>query len=89
LPSPIASTIYSHAQAQEQEWEEKNRIRDLEEKRASSGAAVLYVGGYGSQRQDDGDVFVQLEKAKRLFDTVAISDAEYQELKAKFFSKGG
>jgi len=89
LPSPIASTIYSHAQAQEQEWEEKNRIRDLEEKRASSGAAVLNVGGYGNQRQDDGDVFVQLEKAKRLFDTGAISDAEYQELKAKIISKGG
>jgi hypothetical protein len=90
LPSPIASTIYSHAQAQEQEWEEKNRIRDLEEKRASSGAAVLNVGaGYGNQRPDDGDMFVQLEKAKRLFDTGAISDTEYQELKAKIISKGG
>ena len=89
LPSAIASTIYSHAQAQEQEWEEKNRIRDLEEKRASSGASVLNVGGYGNQRQDDGDMFVQLEKAKRLFDTGAISDAEYQELKAKMISKGG
>lgn len=89
LPSPIASTIYSHAQAQEQEWEEKNRIRDLEERRASSGGAVLNVGGYGNQRQDEGDMFVQLEKAKRLFDAGAISDSEYQELKAKIISKGG
>jgi hypothetical protein len=89
LPSPVASRIYSHAQAQEQEWEEKNRIRDLEEKRASSGASVLNVGGYGNQRQDEGDMFVQLEKAKRLFDTGVISDSEYQELKAKIISKGG
>lgn len=89
LPSSVASTIYSHAQAQEQEWEEKNRIRDLEERRASSGGAVLNVGGYGNQRQDEGDMFVQLEKAKRLFDAGAISDSEYQELKAKIISKGG
>ena len=61
----------------------------MREKRASSGASVLNVGGYGNQRQDDGDMFVQLEKAKRLFDTGAISDAEYQELKAKIISKGG
>ena len=34
-------------------------------------------------------MFVQLEKAKRLFDAGAISDSEYQELKAKIISKGG
>ncbi len=88
LPSAVASTIYSHAQAQEQEWEEKNRIRDLEEKRAMSGASVVNVGGQGAAKADEGDLFASLEKAKRLFDTGAISDAEYQELKAKIISKG-
>jgi len=89
LPSPVASTIYSHAQAQEQEWEEKNRIRDLEEKRAMSGASVVNVGGQGVPKSDEGDLFASLEKAKKLFDTGVISDAEYQELKAKIISRAG
>jgi hypothetical protein len=92
LPSDVASAIYSHAQAQEQEWEEKNRIRDLEEKRAMSGASVVNVGGQsgasGASGGDKGDMFASLEKAKQLFDSGAISDAEYQELKAKIISKG-
>ena len=88
LPSAVASTIYSHAQAQEQEWEEKNRIRDLEEKRAMSGASVVNVGGKGTPTSEEGDLFTSLEKAKKLFDTGVISDAEYQELKAKIISKG-
>lgn len=89
LPSPVASTIYAHAQAQEQEWEEKNRIRDLEEKRAMSGASVVNVGGQGVPKSDEGDLFASLEKAKKLFDTGVISDAEYQELKAKIISRAG
>lgn len=88
LPSSIASTIYSHAQAQEQEWEEKNRIRDLEEKRAMSGASVVNVSGQGASKSEEGDLFASLEKAKKLFDNGVISDAEYQELKAKIISKG-
>lgn len=87
LPSTVASTIYSHAQAQEQEWEEKNRIRDLEEKRAMSGASVVNVAGQGGAKADEGDLFASLEKAKKLFDAGAISDSEYQELKAKIISK--
>jgi hypothetical protein len=87
LPSAVASTIYSPAQAEEQEWEEKNRIRDLEEKRAMSGASVVTVGGQSASKADEGDLFASLEKAKKLFDTGAISDAEYQELKAKIISK--
>lgn len=88
LQSSVASTIYSHAQTQEQDWEEKNRIRDLEEKRAMSGASVVNVGGQGAPKSDEGDLFASLEKAKKLFDTGVISDAEYQELKAKIISKG-
>lgn len=89
LPSTVASTIYSHAQAQEQEWEEKNRIRDLEEKRAMSGASVVNVGGQGMPKPEEGDLFASLEKAKKLLDTGVISDAEYQELKAKIISRAG
>ena len=88
LPSDVASAIYSHAQAQEQEWEEKNRVRDLEEKRAMSGASVVNVGGQDAPKSDERDLFASIEKAKKLFDTGVISDAEYQELKAKIISKG-
>ena len=90
LQSTVASQIYSHAQMQEQDWEEKNRIRDLEEKRAMSGASVVNVAGSGGNapKADEGDMFASLEKAKKLFDSGAISDTEYQELKAKIISKG-
>lgn len=90
LPSDVASTIYSHAQAQEQEWEEKHRVRALEEKRAMSGGAVVQVGnvaGGGGGKGDGNDVFESLEKAKKLFESGAISDAEFQELKSKILSK--
>ncbi len=90
LASDNASLIYSHAQAQEQEWEEKNRIRSLEEKRAMSGSPVVQVGTTGFGGQGSGDVsglFENLEKAAKLFESGAISDAEYQELKSKILSK--
>lgn len=89
LPCDVASSIYSFAQAKEHEWEEKNRIRDLEEKRAISGSSVVTVGGTApGTNSDQGDMLASLEKAKKLFDTGAISDVEYQELKAKIISKG-
>ena len=53
-----------------------------------SGASVVNVGGQGAPKTEEGDLFASLEKAKRLFDTGVISDAEYQELKAKIISKG-
>ena len=87
LPSAVASAIYSHAQAQEQEWEEKNRIRDLEERRAASGATVVSMGNAEGNRAASTDgIFEKLQKAKALFDSGAISDAEYQELKSKLLS---
>lgn len=87
LPGDIASTLYSHAQSQEQQWEEKNRVRGLEEKRAASGGAILNVGagGHGGSVQS---TFDELEKAKQLLDNGTISDAEYQEIKAKILSRG-
>ena len=89
LPSDVASSIYAFAQAKDHEWEEKNRIRDLEEKRAISGSSVVTVGTQsGGSSPDQGDMLASLEKAKKLFDTGAINDVEYQELKAKIISKG-
>jgi len=88
IPSATAAEIYSHAQAQEQEWEEKNRIRALEEKRAASGGAYVNVGTASSPAAGNvDDIFEKLQKAKELFDSGAISDAEYQELKSKILSR--
>ena len=63
----MASTTYSHARAQKQEWEEKNRIRDLEEKRAMSGASVVNVDGQGAPKSGGWGLFARLEKAKNFF----------------------
>lgn len=88
LPSNVASVIYSHAQTQEQEWEEKNRIRLLEEKRAASGASVVNVGEASRSGPKGDSIFENLEKAKRLLDSGVISDSEYQELKSKILNGG-
>lgn len=89
LPSDVASAIYSYAQAQEHEWEEKNRVRDLEEKRAISGSSMVTVGGQATTSgNSQGNMLESLEKAKKLFDSGAINDVEYQELKAKIINKG-
>lgn len=87
VPSAVATEIYSFAQGKEQEWEEKNRIRDLEDRRAASGATVVSMGNTEGNRAASTDgIFEKLQKAKALFDSGAISDAEYQELKSKLLS---
>ena len=87
VPTAVATDIYSFAQGKEQEWEEKNRIRDLEERRAASGATVVSMGNTDNNRSSNSDgIFEKLQKAKALFDSGAISDAEYQELKSKLLS---
>jgi signal transduction histidine kinase len=87
ISSDVASTIYAQAQAHEQEWEEKRRIRDLEEKRATSGGMILHTGT-GAQADAGRSTLDDLERAKKLFDTGTVSDAEYQEIKSKILSRG-
>ena len=45
LDSDKARKIYAYAQAQEQAWREKNRIREIEELRAKSGGITLSGSG--------------------------------------------
>ena len=90
--SITASQIYQVAQKQEQEWEEKNRIRTMEEKRASSGG-VMIGGAFGSsqpQHQESQELSIpdELMKFKKMMDDGIISDSEFAELKAKLLSKG-
>ena len=66
----------------------KRKIRfAILRKSAMSGASVVNVGSQGAPESEKSDLFDSLEKAIKLFDTGVVSDAEYQELKAKIISK--
>ena len=87
LPSDIAARMYAHAQAEEQAWEEKRRVRALEETRAASGGVVVGAPSIGGTGSGPGVSMLEaLDRARKLFDSGAISDAEYQELKSKILN---
>ena len=78
--------IYRLAQAQDQSWREKRRLRELEEMRARSGG--LNVGSYSGNTstqagQTSDDSLARLQKAKELLDNKLISDSEYETIKAR------
>jgi len=91
-----ASDIYKVAQLQEQAWEEKRRIRDMEETRAQAGG--ISIGNTatpsptGSTSNNDksmstSDIADELLKIKELLDKGILSDAEFQEMKSKILSR--
>jgi hypothetical protein len=79
--------IYRLAQAQDQSWREKRRVRELEELRAKSGGITL---GAGSGIQQGGvaseDVVAKLQQAKQMFENKLITDSEYESIKARLIS---
>ena len=88
--SKIASEAYKHSQMEEQAWEEKRRIREMEEKRAQAGG--IMIGGTSSQSPTPSsapeiDITDQLIKLKKLLDEGVLSDVEFQEMKSKLLSK--
>jgi hypothetical protein len=88
LEQRVASRLYTAAQEQEQAWEEKRRIRTMEEARATSGGITL--GGYpgaGGTAGAGASTLDELERAKKLLDSGVISDAEFNEIKSKILSK--
>lgn len=86
LDGRVASRLYTAAQEQEQAWEEKRRVRTMEEARASSGGITL--GGYpGSAGGAGVSTLDELERAKKLLDSGVISDVEFNEIKSKILSK--
>jgi len=91
IENSAATSIYQKAQAEEQAWEEKRRIRSLEEMRAAAGGVIVNPGsaqsGYGSSGNVSSSVTEEIEKAKKLLDSGAINDAEFQEIKSKILSK--
>jgi preprotein translocase subunit YajC len=87
ISSDDAAKMYRHAQHQEQAWEEKRRVRQLEEMRAAAGGVVMNGAGGAANDASIGASLDELERTKRLLDTGVISDAEYHEIKAKILSR--
>jgi len=90
IPSESAMTIYKYAQREEQAWEEKRRVRGIEEKRAASGGIILgggVPGGPTTPGAGDISIVDEIRRAKELVDAGAISDAEFEEIKAKILSR--
>ncbi|MEI3806628.1 SHOCT domain-containing protein [Agrobacterium sp. CCNWLW32] len=98
-----AAKLYTYSQAQEHAWEEKRRVRTLEEKRAASGGinfhgfpqaaqqpqaqAPALVLGQTIDVTPTDTVVAEINRAKALLDSGAIADAEFQEIKSKILSR--
>jgi hypothetical protein len=88
VPSEAAAKMYAKAQYEEQAWEEKRRVRGLEETRAASGGVTVgAAGGFGPGGEASDHMVEEIRKAKALFDAGAVSDAEFQEMKAKILGR--
>jgi hypothetical protein len=77
-----AQAVYRICQAQDQQWREKRRIRELEELRARSGGVHLTSNGTPA----NSDAVRRLQEAKDLLDAKLITDAEYEAIKARIVS---
>jgi hypothetical protein len=82
-----AEKIYRLAQAQDQSWREKRRIRELEELRAKSGGVTIgntpltQMAGNASE-----DAASKLEQAREMLEKKLITDSEYESIKARIIS---
>ena len=82
-----AEKIYRLAQAQDQSWREKRRIRELEEMRAKSGGVTIGTNA-GSQPAGNTseDAAAKLQQAKQMLDNKLITDSEFESIKARIIS---
>jgi hypothetical protein len=78
--------IYRLAQAQDQAWREKRRIRELEELRAKSGGITLGNNPGTQQTNTPEDAVSKLQQAKQMLDSKLITDSEYESIKARLIS---
>lgn len=87
-----AEQVYRAAQAQEQSWREKRRVRDLDELRAKSGGIQLggsgaSMGGSAASDGSSDDPLVRLQRAKDMLAGGLITDSEYESIKAKIVDR--
>lgn len=88
IDSDVASTIYSRAQSEEQQWEEKRRVRAMEEVRAAAGGVTVHTGHApaATAAPAGNRMLSEITEAKKLMDAGVISDAEFQEMKSKILA---
>jgi len=82
-------SIYRLAQAQDQSWREKRRVRELEELRAKSGGlnlSNLSTGSPINPTANSEDSTSRLKNAKEMLDNKLITDSEYESIKARIIS---
>jgi len=84
-PNDPAAQIYARAQFEEQAWEEKRRVRSMEETRAASGGVT--IGATGGVPGASDRIVDEIKRAKELLDSGAVSDSEFQEMKAKILGR--
>ncbi|EPE96982.1 SHOCT domain-containing protein [Rhizobium grahamii] len=85
-----AAKIYKFSQTQEQAWEEKRRIRGMEENRSIAGINLggLFKAAGGSSDVSPADAIAnEINSARSLLASGVISDAEFQEIKSKILSR--
>lgn len=82
-----AQQVYKICQAQEQQWREKRRVRELDELRAESGGINLggmpMGGGAAPSAPTSGEPMDRLRRAKEMLDSGLITDAEFDTIKAR------
>ncbi len=79
LPKNQAKKVYSIAQAREEEWVEKRRMRGIEEERAKSGANHIIVGN--KEGGSDQTIKERLLELEHLREEGLITQDEYQNKK--------
>jgi hypothetical protein len=82
-----AEKIYRLAQAQDQSWREKRRIRELEEMRAKSGGVTIGTSAVSQPAGNTSeDAATKLQQAKQMLDNKLITDSEFESIKARIIS---
>lgn len=93
LDKPAALRLYAEAQRFEEEWREKNRVRQMEEERARAGG--VYLQGAGAHNLSSGmpgssspvSIDQRLAKLKELHLKGLITDAEFESRKAQIIAE--
>jgi hypothetical protein len=86
LRTEQTAAVYRYSQSMEQVWRERRRVREMEEMRASSGGININNSPNTQSSQGQSSAFERLTQAKDLLDKGLISDAQYEEIKAKITS---
>lgn len=90
VPCDEARSIYCNSQAQEQAWEEKRRVRAIEETRAAAGGVYVNTSPQNAPeapKKESVSLVQELSSLKQLLDSGVISDAEFQEMKSKIIAR--